>query len=276
MAVTVSVLSHDSWDRRHGVGASERNGDRQRVRAETYLSGGFAPSFQFDALLHVVVGRVVGVTGCPVQESGSCVERERVSGRTLIPVSGGNECEVSQRMRGTGGGAPLDTNMHHPLLHPVVQQTPPEHGLWRDFERLHVVGKGSFGTAILCRRKCDNNLIVLKQVDLRNMKAGDRKSAVKEAQLLSILKHENIVTYFSSRVHDGQLFIEMEFCSEGTLDNFLARLSKRLPELDVLSIFRQIVCALVYLDDMNILHRFVSPPLIPRYAYPLFCQRSQN
>lgn len=135
-------------------------------------------------------------------------------------------------------------------------------GIWTEFERLHVVGKGSFGTAILCRRKCDSSLIVLKQVELRSMKAAQRKSAVKEAQLLSILRHDNIVTYYGSQLHDGQLFIEMEFCSEGTLARYLSRLSKPLAELDVLSIFRQIVSALAYLDDMNILHRSVASMLI--------------
>ena len=127
--------------------------------------------------------------------------------------------------------------------------------VWSHFDRLHVVGKGSFGTAILCRRRSDGCLIVLKQLDVRCMSESERRNAAKEAQLLSILKHENIVSYFGCHSSEGYLFIEMEYCDQGTLAQFLARLSKPLQELDALSIFRQVACALVYLDDMNVIHR---------------------
>lgn len=141
-------------------------------------------------------------------------------------------------------------------MQPLVRFRPTVHSsLWSKFEKLDVVGSGSFGTALLCKRKSDACLIVLKQVDLQSMSASDRKSAVKEAELLSILKHENIVTYYGCHSCDGQLFIEMEYCEMGTLAHFLNRVTKPLDELDVLSIFRQIACALSYLDEMNILHR---------------------
>ena len=87
------------------------------------------------------------------------------------------------------------------------------------------------------------------------MSASDRKSAVKEAEILSNLNHPNIVSYFGSYFHAGQLLIEMEYCEGGTLCLFLSRLSGLLLEKEILAIFRQVICALIYLDDMNILHR---------------------
>lgn len=130
--------------------------------------------------------------------------------------------------------------------------------LWTKFHKVRVLGRGSFGTAILCTRRHDSSPVVLKQLDLQSMSATDRKSAVKEAELLSILKHENIVTYFGCHSCEGQLFIEMEYCEMGTLADFLYGRSKPLLEVDVLSIFRQIASALSYLEDMSILHRSVS------------------
>ena len=132
----------------------------------------------------------------------------------------------------------------HPVLHPVLQpasrfRPTVRSSLWDNFEKLDVVGKGSFGTALLCKRRSDACLIVLKQVDLQRISVSDRKSAVKEAELLSILKHENIVTYYGCHTCDGHLFIEMEYCEMGTLAHFLIRVSRPLAELDALSIFRR-------------------------------------
>ena len=87
------------------------------------------------------------------------------------------------------------------------------------------------------------------------MTASDRRNAVKEADLLAILNHPNIVAYFGSYLCGGQLLIEMEFCEGGTLCLFLTRLENPLPEKEILGLFRQVISALSYLDDMNILHR---------------------
>ena len=97
--------------------------------------------------------------------------------------------------------------------------------------------------------------MVLKEIDLNDMPAADRRSAVKEADLLGMLKHDNIVSYFGSYLFGGKLLIEMEFCDGGSLEKFLSRLHSSLPEKEILGIFRQIMSALVYLDYMNILHR---------------------
>lgn len=130
---------------------------------------------------------------------------------------------------------------------------------WSLFERLAIVGKGGFGIAILCRRRLDRKLVVVKEIDLNTMSAMERKSAVKEADLLSILNHPNIVSYFGSYTIEGTLLIEMEFCSGGSLSSFLSRMRdtgiQPLLEEDILVLFRQIMCALTYLDDKNILHR---------------------
>lgn len=127
--------------------------------------------------------------------------------------------------------------------------------VWDNFEKVSVVGKGSFGTAILCRRKKDEQLVILKEVNLSDLSATQRRDARKEAELLSILDHPNIVAYFGSYDSYCQILIEMEYCEGGNLAQFLARQKKPLLETDILSVFRQIASALEYLDDKNILHR---------------------
>lgn len=47
----------------------------------------------------------------------------------------------------------------------------------------------------------------------------------------------------------------MEYCDGGNLQEFLQQRSKPLKEHEILIIFRQIVSAISYLHDRNILHR---------------------
>ncbi|XP_074601814.1 nimA-like kinase isoform X2 [Brevipalpus obovatus] len=124
-----------------------------------------------------------------------------------------------------------------------------------DYEKVRVVGKGAFGIAILYRRLTDGYLVVIKEVDVTFMNASERKLAINEVKVLSSLKHPNIVTFFNNYEWNGKLFIEMEYCSGGTLQDFLAQLCKLLKEIEILTIFGQIISAIVYIHDQNILHR---------------------
>eukprot|EP00048_Salpingoeca_helianthica_P021834 m.14644 g.14644 ORF g.14644 m.14644 type:complete len:1439 (-) comp6476_c0_seq2:37-4353(-) len=130
---------------------------------------------------------------------------------------------------------------------------------WADpytqFERVRPVGKGAFGTAVLYRRREDQSHVVLKEIDLHALNGSERQMALNESQVLSILSHENIITYYDSFEKDGLLVIEMEFADGGTLERHLADQRDPLPEAQVLSFFRQIASALDYIHEHSILHR---------------------
>jgi len=51
--------------------------------------------------------------------------------------------------------------------------------------------------------------------------------------------------------------IEMEYADGGTMAQMLSRRAKRLDEREILTLFRQIVAAIRYMHDHNILHRYV-------------------
>ena len=51
--------------------------------------------------------------------------------------------------------------------------------------------------------------------------------------------------------------IEMEYADGGTMAQMLSRRAKRLDEHEILTLFRQIVAAIQYMHDHNILHRYV-------------------
>ncbi|XP_056192162.1 serine/threonine-protein kinase Nek4 isoform X6 [Falco biarmicus] len=122
---------------------------------------------------------------------------------------------------------------------------------------LRAVGKGSYGEVSLVRHQQDSKQYVIKKLNLKNASVRERKAAEQEAQLLSQLKHPNIVTYRESwQGEDGLLYIVMGFCEGGDLYHKLKeQKGKLLPESQVVEWFVQIAMALQYLHEKHILHR---------------------
>ncbi|XP_020827199.1 serine/threonine-protein kinase Nek4 isoform X3 [Phascolarctos cinereus] len=122
---------------------------------------------------------------------------------------------------------------------------------------LRAVGKGTYGEVTLVRHRQDGKQYVIKKLNLRNASSRERKAAEQEAQLLSQLKHPNIVTYRESwEGGDGLLYIVMGFCEGGDLYRKLKEQKGRLlPESQVVEWFVQIAMALQYLHEKHILHR---------------------
>ncbi|KAM9444530.1 serine/threonine-protein kinase Nek4 isoform 2-T2 [Clarias gariepinus] len=122
---------------------------------------------------------------------------------------------------------------------------------------IRVVGKGSYGEVNLVQHKSDRKQYVIKKLNLRTSSKRERRAAEQEAQLLSQLKHPNIVTYRESwEGDDYQLYIVMGFCEGGDLYHRLKQQKgELLPERQVVEWFVQIAMALQYLHEKHILHR---------------------
>ncbi|XP_028432344.1 serine/threonine-protein kinase Nek4 [Perca flavescens] len=122
---------------------------------------------------------------------------------------------------------------------------------------IRVVGKGSYGEVNLVKHKTDRKQYVIKKLNLTTSSKRERRSAEQEAQLLSQLRHPNIVTYRESwEGDDCQLYIVMGFCEGGDLYHRLKKQKgELLPERQVVEWFVQIAMALQYLHERNILHR---------------------
>ncbi|XP_064160519.1 serine/threonine-protein kinase Nek4 isoform X2 [Anguilla rostrata] len=98
---------------------------------------------------------------------------------------------------------------------------------------------------------------VIKKLNLTTSSRRERRAAEQEAQLLSQLRHPNIVTYRESwEGEDRRLYIVMRFCEGGDLYQRLKQQKgELLPERQVVEWFVQISMALQYLHEKRILHR---------------------
>jgi NIMA (never in mitosis gene a)-related kinase len=119
-----------------------------------------------------------------------------------------------------------------------------------------IVGKGSFGSALLVRRKRDNQKFIIKEIRMTNMNDRAIKQTELEATLLSRLNHPNIIKFVESFREGRSLMICMEYADGGDLEGFLrGRRGKLLTENEVLHMFVQLVLAMKHVHDRKILHR---------------------
>lgn len=74
-----------------------------------------------------------------------------------------------------------------------------------------------FSVAMLCRRKRDSSLVVVKELYQREMSEEDRKVSMNEIQVLSMLRHPNIIAYFDSFTVDNPMSSTEEVINSGSL-----------------------------------------------------------
>lgn len=79
------------------------------------------------------------------------------------------------------------------------------------YEVYKIVGEGSFGKALLCKRKKDGKRCIIKEISMGHLSQKEAKQTQQEASLLARLNHPNIVSFWESFLNDQKLFIVMEF-----------------------------------------------------------------
>ncbi|PRW57696.1 hypothetical protein C2E21_3455 [Chlorella sorokiniana] len=124
------------------------------------------------------------------------------------------------------------------------------------------------GSVLLVRRAQDGQLYALKQVHLSNRSAREQLEAVREAQLLAALDSPHITKYYDSFLHEGCLFICMEYAPCGSLHAAIRAMSRPLPEETIWRVLLQVTLALHHMHTRRMLHRdvktlniFLSGPL---------------
>ena len=119
-----------------------------------------------------------------------------------------------------------------------------------------IVGQGSFGKALLVRRKSDGKKCIVKQISIAKMMPREVKQTELEATLLQRLQHPNIVKFIESFRERQSLMICMEYADGGDLEGYLKnRRGKLLHESEVLHMYVQLVLAMKHVHDRKILHR---------------------
>jgi len=130
----------------------------------------------------------------------------------------------------------------------------------------HVVGRGTYGSAVVATRRADGLQCVIKTIALRSLSRAEAKLVRQEARLLATLRHPHIVSHLESfgrrnSSHNREICIVMEYCAGGDLEQWVARRRKerkKPSENTALRIFAQTCMALEHVHAHRVVHRDVK------------------
>ena len=130
----------------------------------------------------------------------------------------------------------------------------------RDFKKEKVLGKGSFGSVYLVRRKQDNKIYALKTVILEKLNKREQENSVNEVRILASINHPNVIGYKEAFWDDtgSSLNIVMEYADDGDLQTKINKMKKerlRFEENMIWSYSIQMIEGLKALHDKKIMHR---------------------
>lgn len=129
------------------------------------------------------------------------------------------------------------------------------------YERIQVLGRGSYGLAVLVRERGGGrrgHLQVIKEIDLIRMSASAQNEAQAEAGVLKSLSHINIIAHYITFIESSKLHIVMEYADGGDLAQSIRLRRKEggcFAQDEALSIFMQCCLALQHVHSHHVLHR---------------------
>ncbi|XP_066436002.1 mitogen-activated protein kinase kinase kinase kinase 1 isoform X2 [Eleutherodactylus coqui] len=123
------------------------------------------------------------------------------------------------------------------------------------YELIHRLGSGSYGEVYKAKNKLSGELAAVKIV--KEESEEDFSVIHQEVIMLKSCSHKNIVTYYGSYMRANKLWICMEFCGAGSLQD-IYQVTGALSELQVAYVCRETLQGMSYLHNQGKIHRDIK------------------
>ncbi|KHN96607.1 Protein kinase-like domain protein [Metarhizium album ARSEF 1941] len=155
--------------------------------------------------------------------------------------------------------------------------------LYSRFDKVEKVGKGEFSTVYrvtklehanafaldnttpgngASRSPAKDQVFAVKKSRHSYYGPKDRETKLREVRILQALTHaEHVVQYIDDWEHNFHLYIQTEFCEEGTLEKFLGNVGRdgRLDDFRIFKILQDLCLGLKEIHDAEFMHLDMKP-----------------
>ncbi|XP_038161185.1 MAP/microtubule affinity-regulating kinase 4 isoform X2 [Cyprinodon tularosa] len=123
-----------------------------------------------------------------------------------------------------------------------------------NYRLLKTIGKGNFAKVKLARHLLTGREVAIKIIDKTQLNPTSLQKLFREVRIMKTLNHPNIVQLFEVIETEKTLYLVMEYASGGEVFDYLVA-HGRMKEKEARAKFRQIVSAVHYCHQKNIVHR---------------------
>ncbi|XP_037541125.1 mitogen-activated protein kinase kinase kinase 4 [Nematolebias whitei] len=123
------------------------------------------------------------------------------------------------------------------------------------WQRGNKIGEGQYGKVYTCISVDTGELMAMKEIRFQPNDHKTIKETADELKIFEGIKHPNLVRYFGVELHREEMYIFMEYCDEGTLEE-VSRLG--LQEHVIRLYSKQITTAINVLHEHGIVHRDIK------------------
>ncbi|MBN3306469.1 M3K4 kinase, partial [Amia calva] len=123
------------------------------------------------------------------------------------------------------------------------------------WQRGNKIGEGQYGKVYTCINVDSGELMAMKEIRFQPNDHKTIKETADELKIFEGIKHPNLVRYFGVELHREEMYIFMEYCDEGTLEE-VSRLG--LQEHVIRLYSKQITTAINTLHEHGIVHRDIK------------------
>ena len=133
----------------------------------------------------------------------------------------------------------------------------------KNIELLNIIGKGSYGNVYLGLNNLNNQYYAIKVISKSQLQSRIVYQYFNnEIYILKHISHPNIVKYISLVEKKKDYWLVIEYCNGGSLVKalkyHLTKFNKPIPEEIVRYIVKNILTAVIYLNNKNIIHRDIK------------------
>ena len=133
----------------------------------------------------------------------------------------------------------------------------------KNIELLNIIGKGSYGNVYLAKNNSNNQYYAVKVISKSQLQSKIVYQYFNnEIYILKHINHPNIVKYISLVEQKKDYWLIIEYCNGGSLVKalkyHLTKFNKPIPENIVRHFIKNILIAVIYLNNKNIIHRDIK------------------